>query len=1493
VAQKYVNRAAGLHTFKNELTSPDGAQIIADNVVIDRDNTIESRRGFAQFLDFGILESRAKQLLQYKNRLLLHYDDKLLFETPSAGFDAFSGTYSETEEGLRIKGIEANGNFYFTTSDGIKKISAKSGDDLTDLNYFITDAGAYRGIDFTALPNYDVNGFLTPNSNVAYRVVWGYNDANDNLILGYPSEIVSVVNIDLQESCVVSLKINIPSQIIETNNSQNYFFQIYRSNIKTPYDIQFDTEFRLVAEEFLSQNNLNAGYIDFIDDVPNSYRDTGPDLYTNEIAGEGNAQANAQPPFAKDICLFKGSMFYANTKTRHNQTINLISPDNFSVLSPSTKLYIANSGYVNSYTFRGVQQTSLVDFTSYIPASSSFTGKVAGMTTDVTLTATTSGLLSNSITLAGDGTKTVNTLVSDWNTANPTNTIVTPIIGIGTQIPSAGTSISLVPDLHGKYFFLHAANDIRKYYIWFDDLGSNEKHMIKFNHVATAGEFSLTILGETTASLPHDTTAEELKRAIEDLPSIDYVNVTGTIATNFVIEYGGSLEQTSVPLLFVTSTLTHSSGTVSIERSVVTAASKTANPIETDLVGKLPIRVDIKGLDKDGLMLQLQSIFLQDKYAIDFALSLNVYQITIINRESGAASLTESSAITVLTSTATPPTNRVMPASIDFDNPILGLGEQVPVAAEFDGQVTGMTTDVIIRADRVGTNGNTITIIADSIKDINTLILEWNLANPLKSVSLIDGNGSQVPTANISLAGGLDGFILKSSDPSDGIQLETTSKSIIKVLNANTHEIVNTFYLSLSSDLPGQISLQSKTLADNPFYIAMNEAEDNFNPTLALVETGLVASSDFGTKVLTVTWADHGMKVGDKVILFNPTGGLANEEINGAYAISNVNSVNSFNINISELSGTFSGYVDAFKGTSVSSNETKPNRIYYSKTDIPEAVPLLNYFDVGAKDSEIKRIIPLRDSLFVLKTEGVYRLSGANPSSFSVTLFDSSSPILAPDSPAVLNNQIYMLSTQGIVAVSDGGIDIMSRNIEDIIIEPTSNNYPNFSNQTFGIASESDRSYFIFLPENIDDETATQCFRFNIFTRAWTRWDMAKTCGIVKKSDDKIYFGAADINYVEQERKSFLRSDFADRQYDKEILGLLAGTSIEINNTFNISQYDIIYQEQYVTIARYNRLLQTLDNDPFLNRAKFFGQVTGMTTDVFIISDKVGVNTITLVADGIKTISDLIDDWNALNLENLLLLIDGNGLQIPTSNIVISGGSAPYVDLTASIGADMASKLTGLIGKIIGDDIVGTYTPYTGSNNKDELLTGFNKLIDELNVSDGVFYANYVKYTTLVKYESAIQSVSSFTNTLELLNEVPFIIGDCTIFNAINCFIEYAPEVINDASVGKQFSQAVLLFDQFNITKGNIGFRTDVYASRQEVEFFGEGNGDYGTQVYGEKIYGGLGNERSFRTYVPRNYQRGKYMILSFRHRLGRENFKLLGYSVTHEGAPKDRFYKR
>jgi len=234
-------RANGLNFSPNNLSLPQGSLLVADDVIIRRDNVVESRRGFSEYSEgLGTSDDRIKQLIEYKGRLLAHYTNKLAFDTLTENvdgkkiFDDFAGTYTETSPGLRIKSIEANKNLYFTTAEGIKRISARTAADFTTAAGFIQPAGAVQALDFTAqldITQGETSGFLPSDSAVAYRTVWGYKDLNDTLVLGVPSDRIVVYNfitdqmaMDLNALCLVLDELNqSTSLIIDGDYSESFY----------------------------------------------------------------------------------------------------------------------------------------------------------------------------------------------------------------------------------------------------------------------------------------------------------------------------------------------------------------------------------------------------------------------------------------------------------------------------------------------------------------------------------------------------------------------------------------------------------------------------------------------------------------------------------------------------------------------------------------------------------------------------------------------------------------------------------------------------------------------------------------------------------------------------------------------------------------------------------------------------------------------------------------------------------------------------------------------------------------------------------------------------------------------------------------------------------------------------------------------------------------------------------------------------------------------
>ena len=415
-----------------------------------------------------------------------------------------------------------------------------------------------------------------------------------------------------------------------------------------------------------------------------------------------------------------------------------------------------------------------------------------------------------------------------------------------------------------------------------------------------------------------------------------------------------------------------------------------------------------------------------------------------------------------------------------------------------------------------------------------------------------------------SAAGG--GTHTLSYGGSSSQNIRNTALSLIRVINRFTDSTVTAYYLSNPDDLPGLILLEEESIGGSAFYVGSSRTSCWSPSTVPAAKT--VTSVDTGTDFITST--AHGLNNGDMITFSRISAGAFPSGIaaNTVYYIVN-KTTDTFQISLT--SGGAAINIGAGYGATVhfnlnseeSRNDRFKNAVFFSKSAQPEAVPLPNFAFAGSADKEILRIIPLRDSLFILKEDGIYRLSGEDSSSFRIDLFDSTTRLLAPESAAVLNNQIYCLTDQGVVAISEGGVQVRSRPIESTLLSLIGINPSVLRTESFGISYETERKYILFVPTVAGDTVPTQAFVFNTFTNTWTRWVLTKTCGVVHSTDDKLYLGDGLSAYVNQERKSLSYRDYVDYGFAATITAV-NGTTITMSGTDDISVGDIIFQSATV-----------------------------------------------------------------------------------------------------------------------------------------------------------------------------------------------------------------------------------------------------------------------------------------------------------------------------------------
>lgn len=116
-----------------------------------------------------------------------------------------------------------------------------------------------------------------------------------------------------------------------------------------------------------------------------------------------------------------------------------------------------------------------------------------------------------------------------------------------------------------------------------------------------------------------------------------------------------------------------------------------------------------------------------------------------------------------------------------------------------------------------------------------------------------------------------------------------------------------------------------------------------------------------------------------------------------------------------------------------SQNDAAANRLYVSKVNQPEHVPVGSYFDIGSGTKTIRALVPLRDALLVWKDDGLFKVLSDGAGNLSIGAFDTTlrlasfvaqTGVRAP--VTTMQNRAYAITNKGVVSVTDASVSILS-----------------------------------------------------------------------------------------------------------------------------------------------------------------------------------------------------------------------------------------------------------------------------------------------------------------------------------------------------------------------------------------------------------------------------------------------------------------------------------
>lgn len=403
------------------------------------------------------------------------------------------------------------------------------------------------------------------------------------------------------------------------------------------------------------------------------------------------------------------------------------------------------------------------------------------------------------------------------------------------------------------------------------------------------------------------------------------------------------------------------------------------------------------------------------------------------------------------------------------------------------------------------------------------------------------GNEEYTAIASTSATGGVAGVsgnyrLFTDASLSQQQQLRLTAQSLVQVINTYS-AIVRAYYISGPQDAAGKVMLEalnpghvrSSTSLTNGFAVAYSATKTCFIPALpavtSLVFADAAARTTAGEQVLTSN--AHGLNVGDYVQVASSSS-TANLTL-GLKRVT-AKTTNTFTISEPYIGGGSATTGNYFKAAVYSDDEARPHRLYFSKTGIPEAVPLLNYLDIGSANYPIRRIMAVGTSLFVFKDDGIFRVTGYDTSSLQVEAFDPTVKLLAYNSLAKLSNFIYAWTNQGVVAINESGIQVVSRPI-DAALQQVVTSLNGNNAYASGVGYESERLYLLCLQDKPSPASPGdgRVYVYNLLAQAWTEWTLANVRGgVVDAASDKLLLWSLSSTSPMLENKARTSVDFYD-----------------------------------------------------------------------------------------------------------------------------------------------------------------------------------------------------------------------------------------------------------------------------------------------------------------------------------------------------------------------------
>lgn len=367
-------------------------------------------------------------------------------------------------------------------------------------------------------------------------------------------------------------------------------------------------------------------------------------------------------------------------------------------------------------------------------------------------------------------------------------------------------------------------------------------------------------------------------------------------------------------------------------------------------------------------------------------------------------------------------------------------------------------------------------------------------------------------------------------------QIEGTARSLVRVINGGS-ALAYAYYVSSPADLPGKIILVSRTVGQAVLSLYALGTGDAWTPRLP---SSISSDIERITNVVYVlTGPPHGLQVGETATL---VAGNANFAA-GDKTVATVVSSTQWTYNETGIDAALSAVTFTTPTPDVEFNqEATPGSWATSAFQEPDAWPPRFRYQVGGPNTTLQRITAQGEALLFWTSDGLYRLTGNDENDFTLRPVDPTINLVGKSTPATMGNKAFALTSQGVVSVTDLGVEKVSTPIDQAILPfyASTDAYREVTDEVaFGVAYSSENEYYLFLPTSdgpAPGDPAVQAYVFNVQTGTWVRhtWEWADinegtgaiAAAVVNPTDNYLYLGSAD--WLTRERKSRGLTDYQD-----------------------------------------------------------------------------------------------------------------------------------------------------------------------------------------------------------------------------------------------------------------------------------------------------------------------------------------------------------------------------